>query len=125
MAKATAQQCHAMTTYYVKRYKEKYGTEPVVNRHSARWGFDSVLLGMSPEETKELIDYYFKTTSTRRHSLDWFFYHYEKLIDGKNDLQTDIERRERLRRESEQRAREWREKVGNQSITNAELSIEE
>lgn len=118
MPKPTVQQCHAMTSYYVKKFKEKYGTEPVVNRHSARWGFDSVLQGMSPQETREVIDYYFDTVSTTRHSLDWFFYHYEKLIRGKNELQEDSERRKRLRAESEERAREWREKFGNQGFTN-------
>jgi uncharacterized protein YdiU (UPF0061 family) len=118
VAKATVQQCHAMTSYYVKRYKEKYKVEPVINRHSARWGFDSILMGMSPEETKEVIDYYFRTASAKKHSLDWFFYNYEKLIEGRNDAQEDAERRERLRQESEERAREWRERVGNQGIAN-------
>lgn len=117
MPKPTVQQCHAMTSYYIKRFKEKYGAEPVVNRHSARWGFDSILMGMAPTEVKELIDYYFKTVSMNRHALDWFFYNYDKLIRGKNDLEEDAERRERLRRESEERAREWRERFGNQGFT--------
>jgi len=107
-----------MTSYYEKKFTEKYGVKPVVNRHSARWGFDSVLMGMSPQETKEVIDYYLTTMSTVRHSLQWFFYNYEKLIEGKNDLQVDRERRARQRKESEERAREWRERVGNQGIAN-------
>lgn len=118
MPKATVQQCHAMTTYYEKKFLEKYKVKPVVNRHSARWGWDSVLMGMSPEEAKSIIDYYFTTVSTKRHALDWFFYNYEKLIEGKNDYEKDRERRERLRHESEERAREWRERVGNQGIAN-------
>jgi len=118
MPKATVQQCHALISYYIKKYKEKYkGAEPVVNRHSARWGFDSVLMGMSPDEAKEVIDYYFKTTSTRKHSLDWFFYNYEKLIAGKNELAEDQARREKLRRESEERAREWMQRIGNAGTT--------
>lgn len=118
MPNPTVQQCHTMTSHYVKKYKEKYQTEPVVNRHSARWGWDSVLRGMSPDACKALIDYYFKTNSTNRHSLEWFFYNYQKLIEGRTDLEKDAERRERLRRESEERAKEWRARVGDQGIAN-------
>lgn len=113
---ATAKDCHVLTSYYVKLYKAKYRSEPVVNRHSARWGFDSILLGISPEETKELIDYYFKTANSKRHAIDWFFYNYDKLIEGRNESLKDIRRRERLRVESEERAKKWRER-GNEGIT--------
>lgn len=113
----TAQNCHAMTTYFIKKYKEKYGMEPVVNRHSARWSFASVLEGLSPTEVKGLIDYYFTTTPAKRHNLEWFFYNYDKLIEGRTEAVKDAERRERLRQESEQRARDWRERFGNQGIT--------
>lgn len=91
--------------------------EPVVNRHSARWSFASVLEGLSPDEVKALIDYYFTTNSTKRHNLEWFFYNYDKLIEGRTESDKDKDRRERLRHESEQRAREWRERFGNQGIT--------
>lgn len=111
-----AQDCHALISYFVKGYKEKYGMEPVVNRHSARWGFDSILQGMAPAEARNLIDYYFTTTQAKRHNLEWFFYNYDKLIEGRRESEKDRDRREKMRRESEQRAREWREKFGNQGI---------
>lgn len=116
MAKPTVQQCHAMTSYFVKGYKVRYrGQEPKVNRHAARWGFESILMGMSPDKVKELIDYYFTTTSQKRHSLDWFLYNYEKLEDGLEQLELDRERREKLRKESAERVAEWRTR-GNTGI---------
>lgn len=107
MAKPTPAQCHTMISYYIHVYKEKYGREPVVNRHSARWGFDSVLQGLSLEETKALLDYYLITESDRKHPLDWFFYNYDKLVDSKRSVDDDDARRARLRRESQQRVEEW------------------
>lgn len=117
MAKPTPQQCHALITYYINLFKERYKTEPVVNRHAARWGFDSILQGMPPTEARSLLDFYFTTESSKRHSLDWFFYNYDKLIDSQTEVEKDRAHRDKLRAESEQRAKEWRER-GNTGIAN-------
>ncbi|SRR6266542_3595289 len=105
---ATAQQCHAMTTYYFKAYKDVYGREPIVNRNTARWGFDGILKGMPPAEAQRLIDFYLTTASSNKHSLEWFFYNYDKLIISQRETEEDSERRARLRAETKQRAEEWR-----------------
>lgn len=116
MAKPTVQQCYAMTSYFVAAFKSHYkGQEPVLNRHAARWGFESILMGLPPEEVKKLIDFYFTTKSQKRHALDWFFYNYEKLQESMNVLELDKERRAKLREESEARAAEWRAR-GNTGI---------
>lgn len=115
MAKPTAQQCHALTTYYIQAYTDKYDTKPVVNRHSARWGFESMLMDMPAPEVKKLIDFYLETTSTRRHSLDWFFYNYDSLLEEQKEHDKDRSDIARLRRESEERVRAWRER-GMKSI---------
>jgi len=112
----TAKDCHVCTTYFVKKYKERYGVEPNVNRNTARWSWANVLEGMSPSDVKELIDYYFTTTQAKRHNLEWFFYNYDKLMEGKQESEKDKARREKMRRESEQRAKEWRDRFGNQGI---------
>lgn len=114
----TAKDCHVCISYFVKKYKERYGMEPVVNRHSARWSFASILEGMPPSEVKNLLDYYFTLTLPKRHSLEWFFYNYDKLIESRTETEKDKDRRAKLREESERRAREWREKFGNQGIAN-------
>lgn len=113
-----AKDCHACISYFAKKFKEKYGLEPVINRHSARWSFASVLEGLSPTEVKALIDYYFTMVPAKRHNLEWFFYNYDKLIESRQESEKDRARRDKLRVESEQRAREWRERFGNQGIAN-------
>jgi hypothetical protein len=118
----TAQQCHAAITYYEKAYTEHYDKKPVINRHTARWGFDSVLRDLSPTECKELIDYYFQTGGN--HALDWFFYNYDKLLIARSSQVANADERSRLREESKQRVKEWRER-GRQGITGNKLGIEE
>jgi hypothetical protein len=119
MAKPTPQQCHAMTTFYVQEYKARHGQEPVVNRHSARWGFESVLTGMPPKEVKELIVFYLDSAS-KTPSLDWFFYNYDKLILKKEEVEEDKRTRARLREESRIRAEEWRAR-GNTGVESNQL----
>lgn len=115
MAKPTAQQCHAMTSYYKKAFQEKYKYEPNVNRNTARWNWEGILTDMPASKAKELVDFYFSTTSQKQHSLDWFFYNYDKLIESLSDLEKDRLRRKQLREESEKRAAEWRAR-GNTGI---------
>lgn len=106
---ATAKECHTLTSYFAARYKEKYARAPVLNRYSARWGFDSVLMDMSSKEVEELIDYYFTVPSERHHNLEWFFYNYDKLAKARTDAKEDSEHRARLREESAARAETWRQ----------------
>lgn len=113
---ATAKDCHALTTYYEKLYEQKYGSKPNVNRYRSRWGFDSVLMSMSMHNAKELLEYYFTTSSEGRHSLTWFFNNYESLMSAKSDSDTDKEHRKKLMEESKRRAQEWR-KSGKHRIT--------
>lgn len=121
----SAKDCHTLTSYYEKLYKGKYNVAPIVNRNTARWSFDSILQGIALPEVKGLLEYYFTTNSTVKHSLQWFFYNYDKLIEGRQDAASDTERRGRLRQESEERAKKWRERFGNQGITDDQLGSKE
>lgn len=115
MAKPTAPQCHAMTTYYINAFRERYKRDPNVNRNTARWNWEGILTDMPPSKAKELVDFYFSTTSQKQHALDWFFYNYDKLRDTMSDQEVDRERRRKMRAESEARAAEWRAR-GNTGI---------
>ena len=103
-----AQDCHAMTSYYIKLYKEKYGAAPTVNRTVARWDWAGILEDLSIDESKALLEFYF-TTSNKGHPLTNFFYTYDKLIESMKDQEKDSKRRKKLLEESEKRSREWRE----------------
>lgn len=107
---ATPKQAHALVTYFGKKSKEKYGFDPKVNRYAARWGFDSILMDMSSKDAEALIDYYFQTVSPNGHSLDWFFYNYEKLAEAKEKTDADRKRLAEIRKATKKRTEEWRQK---------------
>lgn len=110
---ATAKDCHILTSYYEKKFKEKYHSAAVVNRNDARWKFDAILNGLSVNETKSLIDFWFETDSAQRHPLVWFFYNYDKLIAIKSEQLEDAELRDKLRHDTEERVKKWRERRAN------------
>lgn len=114
---AAVKDCYACTSYFVKKYKEKYGYDPKPNKFAARWGWDAVLMDMSVDDAQALIDYYFLTTSANRHNIDWFFRNYDKLLNARNTHAEDSVQRARLRAESAERAAQWRERIGNQRTT--------
>lgn len=107
---ATPKQAHALVTYFGQKYKKKYGLDPKVNRYAARWGFDAILMDMSSDDAKRLIDYYFETVSPNGHTLDWFFYNYEKLAEAKEKTDADRARLAAIREATKKRAEEWRKK---------------
>jgi hypothetical protein len=111
MTKPTAQQCHAMTTYFVNAYVAKYQMKPVVNRNVARWGFESVLMDYPPTEARELVDFYFKTTGP--HDLTWFLYNYDKVEVERQEYEENKRLAKKRMKETEERLRVWRERNGN------------
>lgn len=102
----SASNCQSLINYYERLHKQYQG--PVnINRYTARWGFDAVLMSMSLDDAKALLDYYFNTTGD--HSLTWFFYNYDSLNEDRLKAEEDNAERIILRRQSEKRAKEWRE----------------
>jgi hypothetical protein len=114
---ASAKDAHSLTSHYEKGFKAKYGTKSSANGVTARWNFDTLLRQMSIQEVKDLIDYYFTTPPTNMHSLDWFFYNYDKLVQAKAKAVEDAAHRRKLMEESKQRAEAWRQS-GKQGIAN-------
>lgn len=104
----TPKQAHALTTYFVKKYTGEYGAAPKVNRYSARWGFDAILMDMPAPDVKKLIDYYFTTVSAQSHSIEWFFYNYDKLSEAMEKYEADRKALAEIRERTRQRTEEWR-----------------
>ena len=120
----TVQQCHAMVDYYIKAYSARYEEKPIVNRNTARWGFDGILRSMPTPEAKKLVDYYFETESPNQHSADWLFRNYDKLLIAMRDTEADRKERARLRAESKKRTEEWLAS-GHRGIASYQRSTEE
>ena len=123
---ATAQACHALTTYYLAKYQERYKNKPLVNRNKARWGFDGILEDMSASNARELLDFYMGAESSNRHSLEWFFYNYDKLAEKKVAYEKDAADRRKLREETKRIVEERRkQKSGDTGSEDSGSSLPE
>lgn len=115
---AAANIANGLSSYYIKKYEERYGVKPVINRNKARWSWDNILADMTPTQIRRLLDYYFASNSSKAHDLDNFFYNYDKIIKSMEDSVTHREERQRLMKESEERAKEWRQRLDKRTKGN-------
>jgi len=97
---------------YVKKYEDTYGTKPTnFNRFREKWGFQSMITDLGTNRAAEVVDYYFETRHIG-HPVTGLLYNYDKLDELMKERAVDEENRAKLRRESEQRVKEWREAHG-------------
>lgn len=106
MAKPTAQQCHALTTYFIQKYTDVVGKKPSVNRNKARWGFESILMDYTPTDARGLIDYYMEHYNNP--TVEWFLFNYEKVDNAKQEHEENEAAAERRRAATAKRLEEWR-----------------
>lgn len=104
---ATAAECHALTSYFIKQYKAKYDTAPVVNRNIAKAQFQNMLMDYSTTELRELIDFFLTTQSANKHKINDLFYGYDRLVVTMLETKEDVERQRLLRVETKRRTEEW------------------
>lgn len=112
-SRSEVQQVHIFLSYYLKKYKAKYGFAAVVNRNRTRWSVSNMLMDMTLDDAKGLLDFYFDTVGEKGHDLEWFLYNYDKLQVAKEKRDKDAAALAHIRAESKRRAEEWRKKIGN------------
>lgn len=108
MAAPTAAECHALTSYFIKQYTQKYGKAPVVNRNIAKTQFQNMLMDYSSEEIRNLIDFFLTTQSSNNHRINDLFYGYDRLVEAMRQHDEDVILQQRLREETKRRTEEWR-----------------
>lgn len=107
-------QANALITLYVKEYSAKYNRAPNINRYREKWGFISMVEDLGYERAQKIIEYYF-TTGRIGHPVQGLLQNYDRLNRILTEMAEDEKNRERLRRETEQRVREWEAVHGNES----------
>lgn len=108
MAKSDNQLAFSLLTMYSNEYELKYGKSCQINKFRDKWAMLDLIDSVGYDRAKELISYYFKTTSNNRHSLQWFMYNFDRLDDMLMKTEADKIRREKIRRAT-------REMVENES----------
>lgn len=87
---------YILITHYQNLYKDKYGKIPTVNKFREKWGMQDVIDSVGFTRTRELLDYYFKT-SKNGHPLQFFFYNFDKIDQVNKEIIKDKTNRVLLR----------------------------
>lgn len=95
-------QAFALLDLYVVCYIDKYKRKPSINRYRDKWGFIDMVDDLGIDQSKKVIEYYFKVTSPG-HSLNNLFVKYDKLSATLNEKEKDRAERERLRQITKKR----------------------
>lgn len=107
-----ANRAHGLISYYELQYKDLHKTRDLdLNRNKHRWGFEAMMDDLGEVGARQVIDFYFAVG--QRHSVEHLMYNYEKLNKRMIEIREDEEERERQRKLTEQRVKEWEKKIGN------------
>lgn len=68
----------------------------MINRHREKWAMNDVIESVGYDRARELLEYYFHVNNSG-HSLQWFFYNFDRLDDMKRKLEEDSVRRAKMR----------------------------
>ena len=96
MTKDEAKLAYSLVSLYCSLYKKQYGKLPIVNKYREKWAMNDVIDSIGYDRARALLEYYFKVTKSN-HSLQWFFYNFEKLDLTLQQVEEDKTRRELIR----------------------------
>ncbi len=119
------QENHALTSGYIKIWKQKYPNDPPpnFNVNKAQFGWKAMRMTMSIKEIQELVEFFFTLNDDRyRHDLHQFHWDYDKVVEKMRTTMKDRAHRAALAQKSEQTTKEFEERIAR--ITNNQRSPE-
>lgn len=109
---ADQKEVQGLLTYYEKLFNENYSRPPKLNRYKHKWAFTDMLSDMSYATAKEVIEFYFKTGASG-HTVEGLIYNYDTLLIAMEETKRDAVERKKLRDETRERVRRFREAYGS------------
>lgn len=88
---------YKLISEYVRLYKAKYSTPPLINKYREKWGMMSLVEDFEEEPVSLSLQYYF-TLNKDGHSLPWFYnnfvaVHSSRLAAEKDDMVRKAQRK--------------------------------
>jgi hypothetical protein len=103
-------QAHTLISFYQAQYQKQFGRRPVLNRNKLKYLIADILRDLSVAEVQKLISYYIKVE--KEPSLISLCYEYTDILELMRKNENDSEERANLRRDTERRVMEFRERYG-------------
>lgn len=95
------QRANALISHYIKLYKAKYKTDPVINRHRDKWGFMDMITDLGEQTAYHTVDYYLGTNRPG-HPLRALFTNYDALNKRRLEKIRDAEKRAEIMQRTKQ-----------------------
>jgi len=92
---ANSKEPYILLTTYQNLYKEKYNKVPTLNKYRDKWGMQDVIDSVGYSRADELLKYYFRV-GKQGHSLQFFFYNFDKLDIMEKEIVRDKQNRQVL-----------------------------
>jgi|SRR3954468_6993705 hypothetical protein len=103
-------QAHTLISFYQTQYQKRFNRRPVLNRNKLKYLIADILRDLSVAEVQKLIAYYIKIEKDPE--LISLCYEYAEILEQMRKNDTDSEERANLRRDTERRVMEYRERYG-------------
>lgn len=88
---------------YIKLYKDRYKTAPVVNKYRERWAMKDVMDSMGYDRAVELLTYYMGVDRDNGHSLQFFYYNFDSIHAYLKKVEEDRARRKKMAEKTKER----------------------
>jgi hypothetical protein len=99
------QQAQALLSLFIKKYTERYGFEPSINRYRLKWGAVDFVDSVGYTRAKEIVEYYMTLDS--KHSFEALLATFDKVGAAMDERHEDNARRAKLREETRRRVEEY------------------
>lgn len=99
---------YSVISKYSSIYKDRYGTQPIVNKYKEKWAMSSLIEDFGLESVSLTLEYYFKLNKDG-HPLSWFFNNFSNIHMSRISSEKD----DRIRAEARARTLELRSEFIN------------
>jgi hypothetical protein len=103
-------QAHTLISFYQAEYQKRFGHRPILNRNKLKYLIADILRDLSMGEIQKLFSYYIRVEKDP--SLISLCYEYTEILEQMRKNESDSTERANLRRDTERRVMEYRERYG-------------
>lgn len=102
-ASKTDKEAFSLLSEYIRLYKSRYTSAPIINKYKEKWGMASLVEDFGREEVEKTLNYYFKT-NREGHSLPWFYNNFSTVHISRLSAEKD----DKIRAAARQKTQELR-----------------
>lgn len=105
-ASKTDKDAFSLLSEYIRLYKSRYASAPILNKYKEKWGMASLVEDFGREEVEKTLNYYFKI-NREGHSLPWFYNNFSTVHISRLSAEKDDKIRSAARQKTQELRAEY------------------